>query len=616
LLLALERSDFAMLRRGSRAEKTEAALDAGSDVQINRALSATSMLPTLSETANRSLSSSSLDKTSLISHASKSVQQQSNPPKLTRVINAKPSFHKINTIDNIFAVFYGFQSGQLLVQVLEARRIPGQDQGQFFCELCVEKKKEKTQILVRESTCWNEEFCFDLHESTASPVRVSIFQKKKMMKAKEIGHVQVEMSSLVDGNIHEGWYSIVPTKPEKHKDGIGELFLKLQYTSETKRNRDYLLSKEHYAKLMECLLLHDLVILSSLCRVYESEELSKAIIRLFNAEGHALRLLIQLIYRDLKATVYEDILFRNDSMATKTTRNYFKLIGSDYLRTVLSAGVKDVLLNPKGYEVDSSKLISGNRRSLLEMTPPDSRRSSEVSVWNIEDNKKRLWTISQLFLDSILDSVDKIPLNMRKFFNLLRQLVRQCFPQKELKSIGAFLFLRFLVPAIISPTSYGVIEEPIDDMNAIRALTLIGKILQNLANELKDFKEDYMVFMNPFLSTNLNRIHEFYEKASIVPETGGIPDSFRPKLTQEDKIKCLSLIVGQLERNIDLVEKRFADDPRISASDTLEENREKFGTLKRILQLQPSIQAEGNIGFKEIKTHKTSPIPKDKSNNS
>lgn len=50
------------------------------------------------------------------------------------------------------------------------------------------------------------------------------------------------------------------------------------------------------------ILSQDIIMLATLCRVYESEELSKTIIRIFNSEGQALRLLIQLIYRDLKAT--------------------------------------------------------------------------------------------------------------------------------------------------------------------------------------------------------------------------------------------------------------------------------------------------------------------------
>lgn len=47
---------------------------------------------------------------------------------------------------------------------------------------------------------------------------------------------------------------------------------------------------------------------------------------------------------------------------------------------------------------------------------------------------------------------------MRKFFNLLRQLVKQCFPNSQLRAIGNLLWLRFLVPIIISPHIFGLIK--------------------------------------------------------------------------------------------------------------------------------------------------------------
>lgn len=100
------------------------------------------------------------------------------------------------------------------------------------------------------------------------------------------------------------------------------------------------------------------MIVSTLCRVYESDELSKTLIRLFHAEGQALRLLMQLIYRDLKATskfcinlvmlevpkiLYLELiqwLQRQHGWSTKlllltSCRNYLKMIASDYLRNTL-----------------------------------------------------------------------------------------------------------------------------------------------------------------------------------------------------------------------------------------------------------------------------------------
>ena len=93
--------------------------------------------------------------------------------------------------------------------------------------------------------------------------------------------------------------------------------------------------------------------------------------------------------------------------------------------------------------------------------------------------------------------------------------------------MGSILFLRFLCPAVIAPAAFGVISritylfffnavsEDIEDEEARRALTLIAKVLQNLANELLDFKEDYMKPLNPFLSQNVSRVNQFFDLVSV-----------------------------------------------------------------------------------------------------
>ena len=74
--------------------------------------------------------------------------------------------------------------------------------------------------------------------------------------------------------------------------------------------------------------------------------------------------------------------------------------------------------------------------------------------------------------------------------------------------IGGFFFLRFINPAIVTPQSYMIVDS-LPSKNARRNLTLIAKLLQNLANKPSYSKEEYMMMLNPFIENNKERIADF-----------------------------------------------------------------------------------------------------------
>lgn len=80
--------------------------------------------------------------------------------------------------------------------------------------------------------------------------------------------------------------------------------------------------------------------------------------------------------------------------------------------------------------------------------------------------------------------------------------------------ISASIFLRFLCPAILSPSLFNIKNE-LPTPRATRNLTLVAKTLQTLANFTRfQGKEDFMEFLNDFLEQEAPRMKEFLHRIS------------------------------------------------------------------------------------------------------
>lgn len=112
---------------------------------------------------------------------------------------------------------------------------------------------------------------------------------------------------------------------------------------------------------------------------------------------------------------------------------------------------------------------------------------------DMEVRKYALMMITQKLLSKICGSANDAPATFREICEHICTRVNERWPEHSLKSVGAFVFLRFFTPAIMTPFAYGLVpNEPTP--SAQRILILVAKVLQNAANEVEfGKKEAYMM---------------------------------------------------------------------------------------------------------------------------
>ncbi|KAK9340537.1 Rho GTPase activation protein [Lipomyces starkeyi] len=235
------------------------------------------------------------------------------------------------------------------------------------------------------------------------------------------------------------------------------------------------------------------------------------------------------------ATEFSSLLRANTPVSRMMTTYTRRGPGQSYLKSVLSEQINDLSghldldleINPlKAYDqvyAMALKRANGNV-DLVDMQKSVSAEDAAANAEVLETIRPRLSTlvtVANSVLTKIIDSLDSVPYGIRWICKQIRSLTRRKYPSTEDSAvctlIGAFFFLRFINPAIVTPHSYMLVDSlPAD--NPRRTLTLIAKMLQGVANKSTYSKEPYMASVSAFVDGNKARMNKFLNDLCDVPD--------------------------------------------------------------------------------------------------
>jgi hypothetical protein len=151
----------------------------------------------------------------------------------------------------------------------------------------------------------------------------------------------------------------------------------------------------------------------------------------------------ELFVRDMgrSATVEANLLFRGNSLLTKSLDSHMRRLGKDYLEDTLGERLRDIDESDPECEVDPNRLQS----------PED-----------LDRNWRNLLALTGNMWKSIHASASRCPSELRLIFRHIRACADDRYGDYlrtvTYSSVSGFLFLRFFCPAILNPQLFGLLK--------------------------------------------------------------------------------------------------------------------------------------------------------------
>ncbi|BGP40339.1 hypothetical protein JCM10449v2_004300 [Rhodotorula kratochvilovae] len=377
-----------------------------------------------------------------------------------------------------------------------------------FCELEMGGEVvAQTTIRRGASPFWNDAFVFNDLPPFVAPVTIRVLQASKHSSRPHlVGTATVRIQDLPRQQLVEDWWAVKPLHQAKATDVVGELSLSMRI------NEEVVLPSREYDSMLRLLADDaDAELATDIAHEFPSdlEEVTKILLRIYQAEAILLPRILRLadleVDNNARSQRSAAILFRGNTILTKSVELYLRLIGAEYLDASIGETIRRICAEKVEIEIDPMKLKPGTRDKEL-----------QANVHLLHEWTLTLW-------NSIYDAREKCPHDLRQIFGHIQRVVVDKYGQGEDQKntrwtcVSAFIFLRFFVPAVLNPKLFFIVSGP-PDPKSQRTLTLVAKTLQGLAN-FSSFgqKEPWMLPMNAFVQENTAALIDFIEHVSTPP---------------------------------------------------------------------------------------------------